>query len=196
VTIAISATPTTMTGPMDWRGAAPVQDARAIDSRVKHDALRGDLVGPRQYQDDRQPDHRQDGQCRHPPFGEPQRCERDLGNLQHDPHTDQVGRRDLEDVPAPEFREQVLHAAAERGLRGVAGREEIRRPGNRRHLFEVSDQGVRVVADTCDVTGMAGLVAEQLAQLADRTTQLLRSALAVGPDLVAQRAVVHCLAVP
>ncbi len=113
------------------RARQPAHDARAIDPRVEHDAFRRDLVGPRQHQDDRQADHRQDGQCRHPPFREPQRLERDLGDLQHDPHADQVRGRDLEDVPAPEFREQVLRAAAERGLRGVAGREEIRRPGNR-----------------------------------------------------------------
>ena len=93
-------------------------------------------------------------------------------------------------------REQVLRAAAQCCRRGVPGREDIRRPGNRRHLLKVRNQRVRVVADACDVTGMARLVAEQLAQLADRTTQLLRCALAAGPDLVAQRAVVHCLAVP
>ena len=81
-------------------------------------------------------------------------------------------------------------------VRGVTGREEIRRPGNRRHLFEVSDQRVRVVADTCDVAGMAGLVAEQLAQLANGATQLLFGAVATGPDLVAQGAVVHRLAMP
>ncbi len=43
---------------------------------------------------------------------------------------------------------------------------------------------------------MAGLVAEQLAQRADGVAQLFFGAVATGPDLVAQGAVVHCLAVP
>ncbi len=55
------------------RTRQPAHDARAIDPCVEHDALRRDLVRPRQHQDDRQPDHRQDGQGRHPPIREPQR---------------------------------------------------------------------------------------------------------------------------
>jgi hypothetical protein len=43
---------------------------------------------------------------------------------------------------------------------------------------------------------MTGLVTEQFAKFADRAAQLLRGALAAGPDFIAQGAAVHCLAMP
>ena len=97
-----------------------------------------------------------------------QRLERDLGDLQHDPHAEQVGTAHLQHAPTTQLGDEMLQPAAERPARRwlVAAGDLVR---GQRH--DVGDHRPGIVADMDDVMPVVGRAAEQFAQLAQRRLQ-------------------------